>query len=221
MCNAFPARERCVLHSGLVPLSEQRTGGRRGKWARRALHGGWQRGSRSTCPGCREGERSCAACVPPLRISLVRAGVEGNHPRPVLPPTRILGPAVSAGTAVRVSMHIDAHTRSDTAPHLSSRSDHGTPACMAEVQSNFDRKDRSERTVVKNGTMTPFNWNMKTQPSGMYGNMPACLKQITLCDYSANVRKSSVTFMVNFLVDRSLSTFKECESMVLWKLPAS
>ncbi|XP_030347902.1 uncharacterized protein LOC115610462 isoform X13 [Strigops habroptila] len=24
MCNVFPARECCVLHSGLVPLSEQR-----------------------------------------------------------------------------------------------------------------------------------------------------------------------------------------------------
>ncbi|XP_064916768.1 uncharacterized protein LOC110357928 isoform X3 [Columba livia] len=110
-----------------------------------------------------------------------------------------LRPSQWIGSSFGAEMHIDAHTRSDTAPHLSSRSDHGTPACMAEVQSNFDRKDRSER----------------------YGNMPACLKQITLCDYSANVRKSSVTFMVNFLVDRSLSTFKECESMVLWKLPAS
>ncbi|OPJ70996.1 hypothetical protein AV530_017315 [Patagioenas fasciata monilis] len=67
--------------------------------------------------------------------------------------------------------------------------DQGTPACMAEVQHNFDRKDRSERTAVKNGTMTLFNWNMKTQPSGMYGNMPACLKQITLCDDYANIRQ--------------------------------
>ncbi|XP_064916769.1 uncharacterized protein LOC110357928 isoform X4 [Columba livia] len=78
-----------------------------------------------------------------------------------------LRPSQWIGSSFGAEMHIDAHTRSDTAPHLSSRSDHGTPACMAEVQSNFDRKDRSERTVVKNGTMTPFNWNMKTQPSGM------------------------------------------------------
>lgn len=93
-------------HSPFLPplLSSPRTGGRRGKWARRALHGGWQRGSRSTCPGCQNGERGCAACVSPLRTSLVRAGVEGNHPRPVLPPPRTLGPAVSAGTAVRVSV---------------------------------------------------------------------------------------------------------------------
>lgn len=55
-------------HSPFLPPllpSSPRAGGRRGKWARRALHGGWPRCSRSTCPGCRGEDGAVLAVCPP------------------------------------------------------------------------------------------------------------------------------------------------------------
>lgn len=75
----------------LLLLSSPRAGGRRGKWARRALHGGWQRRSRSTCPGLPGEGRGCAGRGrprppssrpphPPASRSFVR-GQRGIAPR--------------------------------------------------------------------------------------------------------------------------------------------
>ncbi|CAN0042359.1 unnamed protein product, partial [Bubo scandiacus] len=79
-------------------------GGRRGKWARRALHGGWQRCSCSTCPGCREGDGAVLDVAPPAppRTPLGRAGEEGNHPPTHTPPPAAPPDSARGRTAVWV-----------------------------------------------------------------------------------------------------------------------
>lgn len=71
-------------------FSSPRAGKRRGKWARRALHGGWQCRSGSTCRGCREGARAGLppSPLPPHPAASFRAGEVGGKGSPATPRPR-------------------------------------------------------------------------------------------------------------------------------------
>lgn len=94
--NGPPPPFSIIPPSSPSSFSSPRAGKRRGKWARRALHGGWQRRSRSTCPGCREGAGGAWAPPPHPAISF-RAGEMGGKGSPATPRRRRAPVPAAAG----------------------------------------------------------------------------------------------------------------------------